>query len=202
MAFTTNLFKNAKKLGVTPVVAKRMEMEFNRMYAEAREESFIVTMALMYNALIMDFWTKTAKKKILELHKRFLSLYDAYLCETITLEDAAAYIKEETGDEIRLGNIVLKENGNWKKLERLNNALSFKQKKTKEDYKKEHQSMTEMYQFCADHLQATIKRKTTSEEKRKEAELQLKKFEAFYNTYTKQLEDECFVETGAETLKD
>ena len=68
MAFKTNLFKDAKKLGVTPVVAKRMEIEFNRMYTEAREESFLVTLALIYNVLIADFWSKTAKKKILELH--------------------------------------------------------------------------------------------------------------------------------------
>lgn len=66
----------------------------------AREQAFIMMIAIPINILASDYWEKSAKKRIPEFTDKVVSLYEAVQQGVVTYEEMVDDIKRLSGMEI------------------------------------------------------------------------------------------------------
>lgn len=189
------------KQGFGSVISQyQAQQREDKMFNLAREEAVIVTLGLIIDRLISDHWDdeETAKKNVPELVRGFMSIYDAYIHGAVTIGEIAEYIDAMSGVEIQLKHVKLNKGGKWEKVPRLGEAVKEEEGKTADEYRKDWQQFSDMYQYCQEHLGATIKRKNASEEKKAEAMEMLQSFTKFRDSYERELSNRCVINTGEE----
>lgn len=187
------------KQGFSSVISQYQERQReDKIFNLAREEAVIVTLGLILDRIISDHWEdeEVAKKNVPELVRGFISIYDCYIHGAVTISEIAEYIEAMSGIEIQLKHVKLTKEGKWEKVARLGEAVREQERKTADDYRKEWQQFNEMYEYCREHLGATIKRKNASEEKKADAVDKLQRFAKFRESIEKELDNRCIIDTG------
>lgn len=174
------------------------QKQSDQIYNVAREESVIVTLGLVIDRLISEEWEDTAKEKVGEFVRGFLSIYSCYIHGAVSLSEIAEYIHAMSGIEIQLQHIKLTKGGKWQKVEQLGKAVRELDNKKRWEYEEELAQLTDMYEFSKKHLESKINRKNISETKKAEALSQLEKFSATYDGFKQQIRNQCFINTGEE----
>jgi len=187
------------KQGFGSVISQyQAQQQEDKILNLAREQAVIVTLGLILDRLISDHWDneEIAKKNAPELVRGFISIYDAYIHGAVTISEIAEYIEVMSGIEIQLHHFKLNKEGKWEKVARLGDAVKEEERKTADEYRKDWQQFLDMYQYCQEHLGATIKRKNASEEKKSEAMEKLQKFTVFRESVKRELSNQCLIKTG------
>ena len=187
------------KQGFGNVIEQYQQMhKENQIFNVAREESVIVSLGLVIDCLVSDFWeeSEVAKKEAPKLIRMFLSLYSSYLHGVVSISEIAEYIEEMSGIEIQLQHIKLTKEGKWKKVEALGEKVKEQERKTAGDYRREWEELTAMYEFSKKQLEGTINRKNISESKKTDAIAQMERFTNTYDSISRQIERTCFMNTG------
>lgn len=170
----------------------------DQIYNVAREESVIVTLGLVIDRLISEEWEDTAKEKVGEFVRGFLSIYSCYIHGAVSLSEIAEYIYVMSGIEIQLQHIKLTKGGKWQKVEQLGKAVRELDGKKRWEYEEKLAQLTDMYEFSKKHLESTVNRKNVSETRKAEALSQLERFSATYDSFKQQIRNQCFINTGEE----
>lgn len=71
--------------------------EFERGEKVGIEKGMMLTLAVVLNLLIEDYWPKTASNRIPRLAEDSINLIDAIQCGVVDVEDCVAYVEQETG---------------------------------------------------------------------------------------------------------
>lgn len=71
--------------------------EFERGERVGIEKGMMLTLAVVFNLLIEDYWKKTASQRVPKLAEDSISLIDAIQCGVVDVEDCVAYVEQETG---------------------------------------------------------------------------------------------------------
>ena len=61
------------------------------------EKGMMLTLAVVLNLLIEDYWKKTAPKRVPKLAEDVVNLIDAIQCGVVDMEDCVAYVEQATG---------------------------------------------------------------------------------------------------------
>jgi hypothetical protein len=61
------------------------------------EKGMMLTLAVVLNLLIEDYWPKTAPQRVPKLAEDSINLIDAIQCGVVDVEDCVAYVEQETG---------------------------------------------------------------------------------------------------------
>lgn len=193
------------KQGFGSVISQyQAQQREDKMFNLAREEAVIVTLGLIIDRLISDHWEdeEVAKKNVPELVRGFISIYDCYIHGAVTISEIAEYIEVMSGIEIQLSHVKLSKEGKWEKVASLGEAVKEEEKKTVDDYRKDWQQFNEMYAYCQEHLEASMKRKNASESKKEEAMEKLQKFTNLRDSFKKDLCNRCMMNTGQALIQD
>ena len=73
------------------------QREFDRGEKVGIEKGMMLTLAVVLNLLIEDYWKKTAPKRVPKLAEDVINLIDAVQCGVVEVEDCVAYVEQETG---------------------------------------------------------------------------------------------------------
>ena len=60
------------------------------------EKGMMLTLAVVLNLLIEDYWKKTAPQRVPKLAEDVINLIDAIQCGVVDVEDCVAYVEQET----------------------------------------------------------------------------------------------------------
>lgn len=71
--------------------------EFDRGERVGIEKGMMLTLAVVLNLLIEDYWPKTAPQRVPKLAEDAVNLIDAIQCGVVDVEDCVAYLERETG---------------------------------------------------------------------------------------------------------
>ena len=71
--------------------------EFERGERVGIEKGMMLTLAVVLNLLIEDYWPKTAPQRVPKLAEDAINLIDAIQCGVVDVEDCVAYLERETG---------------------------------------------------------------------------------------------------------
>lgn len=61
------------------------------------EKGMMLTLAVVLNLLMEDYWPKTAPQRVPKLAEDAVNLIDAIQCGVVEVEDCVAYVEQETG---------------------------------------------------------------------------------------------------------
>ena len=70
---------------------------FDRGERVGIEKGMMLTLAVVLNLLIEDYWKKTAPQRVPKLAEDAINLIDAVQCGVVGVEDCVAYVEQETG---------------------------------------------------------------------------------------------------------
>lgn len=71
--------------------------EFERGERVGIEKGMMLTLAVVLNLLIEDYWKKTAPQRVPKLAEDAIKLIEAIQCGAVDVEDCVAYVEQETG---------------------------------------------------------------------------------------------------------
>jgi hypothetical protein len=71
--------------------------EFERGERVGIEKGMMLTLAVVLNLLIEDYWKKTAPQRVPKFAEDSINLIDAIQCGVVDVEDCVAYVEKETG---------------------------------------------------------------------------------------------------------
>lgn len=81
------------------------------------EKGMMLTLAVVLNLLIEDYWPKTAPQRVPKLAEDAIKLIEAIQCGAVEVEDCVAYVEKETGMQFNADWI--KHTGDTKSMEKL-----------------------------------------------------------------------------------
>lgn len=81
------------------------------------EKGMMLTLAVVLNLLIEDYWPKTAPQRVPKFAEDSINLIDAIQCGVVDVEDCVAYVEQETG--MKFNADWIKHTGNAKGVSKL-----------------------------------------------------------------------------------
>lgn len=73
------------------------QREYGKGERVGMEKGMMLTLAVVLNLLIEDYWPKTAPKRVPKLAEDAIKLIEAIQCGVVGVEDCVAYVEQETG---------------------------------------------------------------------------------------------------------
>ena len=92
--------KVAKKKGLTPLQLAEMKALTEKYAKEAEVRAFLHMLAIPLNILIIDYWPKSARKRIPEFIDKVLSLYESVQLGVVTDEELREVLRDYAGMEV------------------------------------------------------------------------------------------------------